>query len=231
MVKKNLNLITFLLLIITLFLNGCASPMALKKGMTSVDTSQESVVVFSLQLANDNSGPKWYPYPKEVWFWSDDMRNDRRKGFNLSDARCITGRGNFCTRLISVRLNPGDYTLTGIIVLASGLSGTAEGYVPIYLPLQVRANEIVYIGNIEAVNRKRSKGDLAAGAIFPLLPQQSSGFAKGTFDVQVFDNYDEDILLLEEAYPVLSEHEVKKRLLPQWEPPMDWRVKERWINP
>ena len=88
------------------------------------------------------------------------------------------------------------------------------------------SGKIVYLGRIEAVNRKRASDDqLRAGPILPLVDQAVSGFADGTWHIKVYDNYESDIRAFQEKYPVLGNYSVEKMLLPPWEKPTPAEMK------
>ncbi len=95
-----------------------------------------------------------------------------------------------------------------------------------YTPIELKPNKIVYLGRIEAVIRERKNdGELRAGPVVPLLDQAVTGFAGGTFDINVYDNYDKDIALFKQIYPLLNKYTVEKAVLPQWKKPTEEEMK------
>ena len=77
---------------------------------------------------------------------------------------------------------------------------------------EIRSNVITYIGQAQMVNRKREEGEPRSGSIFPLVDQSVTGFSDGTFDIEVSDNYLEDIKILKEKYPFIRNIEIKKNI-------------------
>ncbi|MDD5451705.1 MAG: hypothetical protein PHT49_07415 [Desulfovibrionales bacterium] len=125
---------------------------------------------------------------------------------------------------ISFQLPPGSYRLSAIAGGCTKGVGVAAAMgsfdFPFDILFQVENGECVYLGRLEMTNRKRvSEDERPSGGKLGLLGQELSGFADGTFDVKIYDNFDQDIQNFKEKYPVLSNQVIKKRILPQWKKP------------
>lgn len=119
--------------------------------------------------------------------------------------------------LISLSLAPGKYKLQDIVGISTGFLIMGNFAVPIYADFELPANKAVYLGRIEATNREKKNDDeAAAGSIIPLIDQGVTGYASGTFDVSIYDNYEKDIPLFKQKYKVLKEINIDKLVLPSW---------------
>jgi hypothetical protein len=91
---------------------------------------------------------------------------------------------------------------------------------PVYLPFELKSNEVVYLGRVEGSIRKKLRDEeLIAGAVVPLIDQALAGFSNGTYNIIVTDNYDTDLQHFIQEYPVLKEYPVTRSLLPPWKKP------------
>lgn len=107
-----------------------------------------------------------------------------------------------------------DYFIDSMNGMLGGTFCRVE--IPISLDFRVNKNEIVYIGNIHLILRKKvSDEELRAGPILPLYDQLK--VLNKTFDVEIRDKYEENMLEFEVLFPGLKESTVLKRLLPPWE--------------
>lgn len=100
------------------------------------------------------------------------------------------------------------------------ISGTFA--VPVYSKFELRPRSVVYLGRVEAVVRERKDdSELRAGPVIPLIDQAVVGASGGTFDVKIFDNYDEDLAAFQKKHPFLDRYQVEKAVLPPWTKPTD----------
>lgn len=128
--------------------------------------------------------------------------------------------------LVSISLPPGRYKLREISGASGGFPVLGTFSIPVYTKFEMRPNTLVYLGRIEAVVRERKDdNELRAGPVFPLLDQAITGFSGGTFDIRIFDNYEEDFSFFVEKYPLLSKYAVEKAVLPPWRKPSEEEMK------
>ena len=218
---------------------GCASmssnEMVFREGNESVNLEAGSVCLLSLRTDNQFK-PKW---PPEVYaiklinqatnketniaVQSRSMGALLKKGFG--DALTFNKNTSSWEGLISFQLPPGSYRIAAVRGGCSRSIGIAAAIAsfdfPFDVPFHVYDNEYVYLGRIEMTNRKRvSNDEIPSGDNFiTRLPQKQSGFGTGTFDVNIYDNYDQDIQKLEEQYPAIRGQTIARRVLPQWTKP------------
>ncbi len=215
------------LILAAILLGGCATvkPMALNDETEVLDLSKESVALFTVKTSNRYK-PSYQPHVSSVIVWTNDNREKTEKyGFQVKEPHDKV-ENQYDEYLASISLAPGKYKLREIF----GTSGTfpVRGFfgVPMYTPIELKPNKIVYLGRIEAVIRERKNdGELRAGPVVPLLDQAVTGFAGGTFDINVYDNYDKDIALFKQIYPLLNKYTVEKAVLPQWKKPTEEEMK------
>ncbi|MBN8429485.1 hypothetical protein JF535_01350 [Microbulbifer salipaludis] len=212
-----MNLATRLLAVITLaFLTGCASvsKMPLNEKATAIDTSQKSILVGKLSIRNDNK-PSHQPNLLAVFV------NQNEKDFSFTQPTLIAdldkgGKEYF----ISMAVEPGKATLKlARFMRQVPLLLNAMADLPFEYEIDVPENQVVYIGNINAIIKPRQDEEPRAGLVIPLIDQAVAGFSNGTFEVSITDNYAEDMEALKEKYPHIADHSLAKNLLPVWKHP------------
>ncbi len=143
----------------------------------------------------------------------------------MGDAFTVKWGSSSWEGLISFQLQLGSYRLSAIrggCTRGIGIAATMATFdFPFDIPFQIYDKEYVYLGRIEMTNRERvSEDDIPSGNnLITRLPQKFSGFGTGTFDVIIYDNFDQDIQSFKEKYPVIGNQQINKRVLPQWEKP------------
>jgi hypothetical protein len=199
----------FIILSLTLATTGCVSPMAINYKMQSLDTSKESIVLFTVRAANrlvpgnplivGNINVKATVSGKKFGFRVDEPISCN--SFNWPEP---------CDHLISLKLPPNKYMISQI--LGRGQS-VGTFFVDLKIDFDLEPNTIVYLGRIEMINRKRNKGEKRSGFILPILDQAMGGFAIGTIDISISDSYDEDVAIFRQYYPILKNYTVKKGII------------------
>lgn len=130
--------------------------------------------------------------------------------------RCLTE--NRDAYLIVMDLNSGEHFFYSIRGQVRGDWTIPLFEVPMLVNFTIKANEIIYIGNIHLVLRKKaSDSEFRAGPIIPLVDQMVIGDA--TFDVEINDAYEKDMNEFEKAFPNIKGYNVVKRILPSWRRP------------
>ncbi len=225
-------LLGIILVFVSLLMSGCGTlhETALKPGDTALTLNYESIVLLSIKTQNKYK-PKHAPEVYRVTVISDDenkteyttMLVDTGVGSLLGKAFSDIAKphkGDSWEDFVTLRLPPGSYRLTliggGTTV---GLSAGQFNF-PFNIPFSLGSQTIVYIGKIEMVNRKRESDDeVPSGGKWPLIDQAASGFGGGTFDVSIYDNFDQDQIKFNEKYPALSDQKIIKQILSPWEKP------------
>lgn len=108
--------------------------------------------------------------------------------------------------LIGLELPAGTYELARIDGASGRLPTVGEFSVPLNLSFSAKSGEALYLGRIEAVNRKRLSGETRAGSLEPIRAVDEAGFFDGTFDVWVLDNAQEDLDRFANFLPDLKSH-------------------------
>lgn len=118
--------------------------------------------------------------------------------------------------LIVLEIDGGNHFLSSVrgVVLGDFHMPVFEGAVQRHF--QGNLNEIVYIGNIHMILRKKvSDSEASAGDSFRLGRIIDQMTIRGaTIDVEIGDEYERDIDAFEKAFPNLKNHTVTKRILP-----------------
>jgi len=221
------------------FIGGCASvqvkEMTFIKGGEQVSFDKGSVCLLSLKTDN-RFKPEWPPevYSIEIIDNKSNKKTNiavRSMSFgsllkkSASDAFAVKKASSSWEGLISFQLEPGSYQLSAIrggCVRGIGVAVAMATFdFPFDLPFQIYDKEYVYLGRIEMTNRERiSEDDIPSGSnLITQIPQRQSGFGTGTFDVTVYDNYDQDIQSFKEKYHAIDDNKINKRILPQWKKP------------
>lgn len=221
------------------FIGGCASvqvkEMTFIKGGEQVSFDKGSVCLLSLKTDNSFK-PEWPPEVTTMLII--DNKSDKKISIAVqslslgslvkkatSDAFTVKKASSSWEGLISFQLPPGSYRISAIAGQCTKGIGVAAAfanfYFPFDLPFEIYDEEYVYLGRIEMVNRERiSEDEIPSGSnLITQIPQKLSGFGTGTFDVAVYDNFDEDIQSFQEKYHAIDDHKINKRILPQWKKP------------
>lgn len=197
---------------------GCATPtqMGLKRDTKTVDTSKESLLLFSTNLVNQVK-PDYQPNAFVVYVEKPNAKDasDRLNFLVDDEGRNLSPQGN--QFLMRLALPPGKYILRGI----GGFSGLfpvrGNFLVPLHMDLDVKPQTVVYLGHINARMRERKDTEFRAGGPIPLIDQAVTGFGGGTWDVQIEDRIDADLTALKRVFPALQPLKVDKAVLPAWD--------------
>ncbi len=186
--------------------------MALSEKTGALDIAQESVALMTLKMSNQYK-PGFQPYVSYVAVHT--IGGGPRYSFKAGRPY-LEAKREFNAYLISMRLPAGNYRLVAIV----GWGGSHKAYaslgnfcLAVNRTFKIEPNTVVYLARVEAVNRKRrNPREPRAGAVIPLIDQALSGFGGGTFDVKIYNNYDKDLALFKQEYPVIGSYDVKKTL-------------------
>lgn len=203
--------------------------MPLQTGMNSLNVNNGSICLLSIKAENQfKTG--WPPEVRIVKIVNVDTKERYlfkvvELDFSLfiktgKDMVTINKEG-VTEALVGFQLIPGDYLLKDVRGGCVKALICGQFAFPFDIPFTVNPGEYVYMGRIEMINRKRvSKDEIPSGGKFPLVDQFISGFGRSTFDVNVIDNFDQDIDAFKAKFPVIANQEIRKRILPQWKKPV-----------
>lgn len=231
--------VSLLVMAVVLFSSGCASmqtrEMIFKTGNEKPNFDKGAISLFSLKTDNKFK-PEW---PPEV-YGIEIINEKTNKKINIAvqsmsfGALLKKGMGDVFTAkkdssswegLISFQLQPGSYRLSAIrggCTRGVGIAAAMASFdFPFDISFQTYDKEYAYLGRIEMTNRERvSEDEIPSGDNSATrLPQKFSGFGTGTFDVEIYDNFDQDIQRFKEKYPAIGNQKINKRVLSQWEKP------------
>jgi hypothetical protein len=218
---KFASLSAMLIIILILFVSGCATT---KPQTQSSNLAQESIAFMTLKVSNQFK-PNYQPF---VDFMTVLKDNGGRLTFTV-DKPYNKIENQFNEYLIIINLSAGSYKIGCMhgqsrqIIFGSKQSNNPLGYfyAPIFSDFELKQNNVVYLGHIEAtVNERKNKGDAKAGPPTPVLDQITTGFLLGTFDIKIMDNFDEDVAIFKQKYS-LPNSSVEKTILPPWKKPTD----------
>lgn len=197
---------------LTLFLTGCSGmDMALTKEQAQLDIKNTGVVLASLQTSNQYK-PTYKPDIK----WLDINRVSPEKKalkYNLKNRQFKKEDKENNFYLLSFDLEPGEYKVAGFYCdyhVPLLVYGKCFGY--FNMLFKVIPGEVTYIGNLQATLFEHKKGEVRAGGMIPLIDQAITGFYSSTYKYKVVDDYDNDIELYKQIYPVLRNVDIKKNL-------------------
>ncbi len=226
------NVSGIIMIFVLVLIAGCGTlhETALKPGDTSLTLNYESIVLLSIKTQNKYK-PAHAPEVYRITVTSDDENKteyttilvDTGVGAVLGKALKDMAKPNktgYWESLITLRLPPGSYRLTSLGGGTTSALSAGHFEFPFNIPFSLGSQTIVYMGKIEMVNRKRESDDeVPSGGKLPLIDQAASGFGGGTFDVAIYDNFDQDQIKFNEKYPALSDQKIIKQILGPWEKP------------
>jgi hypothetical protein len=188
--------------------SGCSHTMVLDANKKSIANVKRPIGIFTLRTENTVK-PGYQPEVRSIKFVS----NGSQSGKTVVPKRPYKeGKKEYLEYLVSVDLDPGDYSVGQVQGGASSffISGTFD------YPINGRFNlnsGVTYLGHVTMTNRERKESEPRAGSLFPLIDQSVCGFSSGTFDITVTDRGDTDIPDFVQAYPPLKEVNVTKAIM------------------
>ena len=228
--RRAFAIVSLVFLVLAAFsLAGCASiqPMALSAKTKTLDLSEASVALMTLKISNEYK-PGFQPrtgFAAGLFVHKTDQKTGKRQAFEVGKPYHYVAK-QYNEYLVSMKVDPGEHKLTTITGASGYFPIAASFQIPIYDSFDVQLDKVVYLGHIEAVNRKRiSDDELRAGSIIPLIDQAVSGFSGGTWHIKIFDNYENDIAAFKQKYPLINNYTVEKMVLSPWEKPSSEELK------
>ena len=201
-----------------MFFSGCASvsDMPLNKNTTQLDTAQKSVLVARLKIKNENRPSH---QPRLLAVFMKQMAEGKEKELSFVAPTLVSEQDEQGKDyLISMDVEPGKSTLNlARFMRQIPLLVTAMADLPFQFDLDVPANKVLYLGNLEAtIVARTDDSQPRAGAVIPLIDQAVTGFSNGTFQLKVSDQFDADTQEMQKQFPALSGKAIDKLILPTW---------------
>lgn len=199
-----------------LLLVGCANvtPMAVDKKTAKLDVNSKSIVLMAVDLARPEPS-RFVPHPLIV-----DLNRTEPQGkierlvFRVDKDAGDTASELHNKFLLRMALEPGHYELISIFGNANAFPFNGFFRLPLLMDIDVPANSVTYIGRVNAVLRPRTGNEFRAGSVIPLIDQAATGVSGSTFDVVTADASQDDLPEFVTKFPVLSQTEIQKSLLP-----------------
>ena len=208
------------LVLITAFaaLSGCATvqTMTPSRSATSVDTSKKSLLLLTITPTNEYK-QRYQPHPTVV---NVERANAKQSSDYLnfrfdrdSDFNGVDGKSYF----VRLALAPGKYVLRGVSGIANAFPFIGNFFIPLHFDIEVKPNQIEYLGHIDASIVKRKDGEFRAGALIPLIDQAATGCSGGTWRVAVSDRTEQDIAEFKSEFPAIANANIENDTLPAWD--------------
>lgn len=191
---------------------GCAanSPKHFDKKLARLD--RKGIVLAT--VTSDNRLDKTDKLLPGAFVIRKNGGNEKEYVLYASNHFRVCTKDNDC--LIVLGVDKGNYFVSSIrgVVLGDFFLPVFEGLVQ--RNFQANINEIMYIGHIHMILRKKtSDSESSAGDhILPGKIIDQMAIAGTTIDVEINDEYERDMNKFEKAFPNLKDHTVIKRILP-----------------
>ncbi len=193
-----------------LFLTGCSSiqKMPLEANKVSLAKVNKPIGVFTVRTANAYKPS----YDLDVKYIVFSLSGSKDLQIFKPSKPYQQKKNEYLEYLVSVDLNPGDYSLLRINGKGTGflISGGFSGSVNARFNL---VSGITYLGHVTLTNRERKEGEERSGPLFPLIDQAVLGFSGGTLDITVTDRGETDIPDFVRAYPLLKDVKITKTIM------------------
>jgi hypothetical protein len=211
--KKFTTLAGISLVLMAFYLSGCATPMALSEKTKTLNIDQKSIAILTLKTSNEYV-PSYQPNVDIIQVSTKERKpSEKYYRFEVDDPYSEVKK-QFNEYMVSMELPPGNYTLRQVFCKSGIFPVRGAFVIPVYTDFELKPNEVVYLGRIEAVNRKRTNAnELRAGPIIPLFDQAAVGASGGTFDIRIYDNFDVDLTLFKKMCPVINNCNVRVNIL------------------
>lgn len=197
-----------------MLLSGCATvnQMALKQGDKTLDLNGKGLALMSLTVANHYK-PDYQPKVFVVQVETPHAKSKKdRQNFKIdADGTIVTTHGP--RYLARMALTPGHYIIRGAMCMYKSLFITAFCEMPIQEDIDIKANQVSYLGRVAGTIRKSHGDELHAGSALPLIDQAVTGFSSGTFDVKISDRRKEDMKLFRKFFPALDNTPIQMAIM------------------
>lgn len=194
-----------------LFFTSCTlTDMPLREGVEAIDLETGPIALFSLHSTKS--------YKPKHQARLGNVKVDGESGKKMfqgqwGDVYMSGYLGDTVESLQSFQLEPGEYTLKSIGGGTQHFKPPGKFTCAVGAKFELQPHEVVYIGRIDMRCRKRVGDEPRAGGLFPLIDQAIVGYAGGTWDVAIEDQYFADLIAFRRDYPFLKDVEITKRLM------------------
>ena len=179
----------------------------------------ETTLLMTVKISNKYK-PGYQPSINNLIFW-EYGKNPERHSFEIRE-KYQEVKDSFNEYLIKIGLPGGDFKFAEIIARSGFFPVAGSFIVPIYTPITIPSNKVIYLGNLEANVVERTADDqMRAGPVLPLLDQAVTGASGGTFEIIISDNLETDLPKFIKKYPSLREAAIEKRVLEPWKKPQE----------
>lgn len=212
------RLISLLLLTLVAILSGCASApfMPLSDDGSKIDPSKP-LFLMSIVVKNDYS-ERLQPRILNVILERDSgAAKPEVLVFRMDDKGTITPDSGNSTYLVRFPADVSPHIVRGFNSMASAFPIHGIYFLPLHASISKSEGGVYYLGSIKAVIRERKDNEFRAGPMIPLIDQAIAGGSTGTFNVEISDAYDADVVQFRKTFPALNDVEIKRSVLPKWE--------------
>ncbi len=201
-----------------MFITGCETlkpiydhmPLTYKSPLLDLHT--KPIGLFSISISNQYK-KEYQPEVRSVEILSETPEGETQKHIFHVNKSSTNKKQGFYEYLISFKMKPGTYKIGHISGYAFTNLYVGSFKFPINATVEVKQDSIVYLGNIEMINRKARNDETRSGSGIPIFPQAASGFGDGTFDITISDKSYKDIEEFKKTYPVLVTYPTLKKNL------------------
>lgn len=193
-------------------LSACSTSMPLSSSTRSLDLSQQSIVLFTLEQTRADG--RTMPWPRLV----SVVDNSTGKAQLVKVDTTFMDYGKDSRQYVTplrLALTPGRYSLGAVHGTIQFFPLAGSFLTPLGLGFEVPARSVVYLGRVCAHMRPRTDNEYRAGSLIPLVNQAVLEISTSTFDVQVKDSSAFDLPLFRESFPVLASQDIQTQILPQ----------------
>jgi hypothetical protein len=207
-----------LAMLLPIFVVGCANvnEMAINKKSKDLDLHGKSLLLMNVHIENKYKTG----YQPQVIVVNVEKPNAKQKSdrqnfkVDLEGGQSGKGGNDYLVRML---IEPGQYVIRGMTGMSTGFLVIANFFAPMHEDVVAEPNKIVYLGKVNATVRERVGEEFRAGAVTPLIDQAVAGFSGGTFDVEIIDNYDQDVTAFKSNFSVLQSATIEKQILEKFD--------------
>ena len=211
-------------IVLALFLSGCASPSTSMKMAFQNDTDRltdASKPIFLMTVTIKNSyRTSFQPRLRVVNVEKLDAKDSSDEINFTMDEKAMNETDSFPegnSYLIRMELPPGSYEIRGLTRMAHSFPIITDYFAPLHSPLVSRGSGVFYLGHVAATVRERQGSEFRAGPSDSIINSLAGGAFGGTFDIEISDKLSTDEKLFRAKFPALGGVEIKKAILPQFD--------------
>lgn len=219
--------------LVTVLFSGCANyqTMALKKGQGMISTTTASVVLLTVEVSRPD-GSRYQPNPAIILVSAMQVDDrDQATLFRFSRKDDLVQVNGHAVYLSSMALAPGHYRIDGISGVANAFPFIGQFFIPVLAEFDVKPQSVSYLGHVKATMRERRDGEFRAGSSVPIIDQSATGMISHTWDVEIEDRYESDMVTFRKQIPALEQLAVQSEPLPAWDRSAAQRLWDGIVEP